>query len=123
MSPSHQPRVFESRGSKRESTLRSTPRPTPASKPNTKPMGRREHAATHACLFPQVRKKVLERDRMAGVQDFLKLENVYIWVTPVGRAEEADGLGLRVKRNSRLPEPLVFGKNVDDVEGDMRHSR
>jgi hypothetical protein len=60
---------------------------------------------------------------MVGVHDFLKFENVSIWVTPVGRAEEADGLGLRVKRNSGLLEPLVFGKNVDHVEGDVRYSR
>lgn len=60
---------------------------------------------------------------MAGVQDLLKLENVSIRVTAVGRAEEANGLGFRVERNSRLPEPLVFGKNIDHVEGDMRQSR
>ena len=60
---------------------------------------------------------------MARVQDLLKLEDVSIRVTAVGRAEEANGLRLRVKRNSRLPEPLVFGRNVDHVEGDVGQSR
>jgi hypothetical protein len=71
----------------------------------------------------QVRKKVLQRDRMPGVQDFLELEDVSIRVTAVGRAEEADGLGLGVKRNCRLSEPFVLSKNVDHVEGDMGQSR
>jgi NAD(P)-dependent dehydrogenase (short-subunit alcohol dehydrogenase family) len=73
-------------------------------------------------LSGDIRNKVLQRHRMAGIEDLLKFEDISIRITTVSRSEESNRLRLGMEGNASFLQSLVFADDVDHVESDVGQS-